>query len=213
MFPRSSIKKAKITDLDTNSSFTFPFNPEAIEITRGCSFGEGDGNTDDHWAGLKAEGGKVDSITLSFILDTTEPDIYDSRTMLNMMSPVIIIGRSPAKNAMPPVPVNKDDVQDTINKLYRLTMMLDPKDKDNLKNRPHIVEFAWENIRFAGGITDFQFKFTLFDSDATPKRAEVTMGMKGRYLVDGDGSMPKDGHVNLLVPKTISSTATSKKKL
>ena len=76
-----------------------------------------------------------------------------------------------------------------------------------------VIEFSWEKIRFAGGITDFQFKFTLFDSDATPKRAEVTMGMKGRYLVDGDGSMPKDGHVNLLVPKTISSTATSKKKL
>lgn len=47
---------------------------------------------------------------------------------------------------------------------------------------PRLVQFTWgEEIKFSGAIEKFSFKIILFDSDGTPKRAEVSLGLIGVY--------------------------------
>ena len=47
---------------------------------------------------------------------------------------------------------------------------------------PRLVQFTWgDKIKFSGAIEKFSFKVLLFDSDGTPKRAEVSLGLIGVY--------------------------------
>jgi hypothetical protein len=209
MYLRKTIEKAKLVDLDKSAnSFKFQFNPETLEITRGCMFEDGDGQNQNNWAGLKAKGAQVDTMSTTFILDTTEPDLFDGKAMLNMMNPIIVSSPTlkPADKAMPLLPANKDDVREIIHKLFVMTMILDPED-DN-KRRPHLVKFEWKKILFVGGITDLSFKYTLFDSDGIPKRAEVNLTIKGRYCIEGTKSIPKP-HDNLVQADPKNSKASS----
>jgi hypothetical protein len=82
--------------------------------------------------------------------------------------------------------VNGDSVKEKIDKLYNYTVLIKADDDSGKLRRPTLVLFKWGDIEFAGGITDLTFKYTLFDSDGTAKRAEVTFKMSGRYCRTGE---------------------------
>ena len=43
---------------------------------------------------------------------------------------------------------------------------------------------SWGDFSFFGGIKDFTYTFTLFDSDGVPKRADVNLSLVGLHTDD-----------------------------
>ena len=198
MYPRSNLEKAQLFTFDKktpNCAVTFPFNPTEIEVTRGCGFSSenSDSNSVNDYGGLKFGGAKSDELSMSFILDTSEPDIMSSGYAKHMMLPIIMSSPStdPAKSAKG-VPyfggnVNADSVTQILDVINMMTK-LSKDDRDKKKKDaaaviyPRLVQFTWgDKIKFSGAIEKFSFKVLLFDSDGTPKRAEVSLGLIGVY--------------------------------
>ena len=204
MYARSGLAKAKLETFDKkspNEKLEFPFNPTNLDITRGAGFGSSpsEATSVNDYGSLKFEGAKADSISMTIILDTSEPDIYSSKYAKFMMQPVIASSNStsPAKSSKG-IPyfggaVNTASVTDQINTLIRMTKMTDDdkkKKKSGSKDPvyPRLLKFTWgDQIQFSGAIDKLSFKILLFDSDGIPKRAEVSLGMVGVY---GDYSKP-----------------------
>ncbi len=198
MYPRSSLEKACLKTFDKKKpkcDVTFPFNPTEIEVTRGCGFSSenSDSNSVNDYGGLKFGGAKSDELSMSFVLDTTELDISDSSYAKFMMSPVIMStpAMEPAKSAKG-IPyfggaVNADSVTEVLDVINMMTKLSDDDRKKKKKDAaaviyPRLVQFTWgDKIKFSGAIEKFSFKVLLFDSDGTPKRAEVSLGLIGVY--------------------------------
>ena len=110
-----------------------------------------------------------------------------------MMMPIIMSTPSmaPAKTAKA-IPyfggnVNDSSVTEVLDKITLMTK-LSKDDRDKKKKDaaaviyPRLVKFTWgSKIEFSGAIEKFSFKILLFDSDGTPKRAEVSLGLIGVY--------------------------------
>jgi len=220
MYPRPTITKAclKTFDNDEEIKVDFDFNPTEISVERGCGFDSAtaDKNAFKDYGGIQFAGAKVDSISMSFILDTTEPDWTEPAVALSMMSPVIVSSPTiaPASKAgsVPLISnlVNADSVMDTLNDITSMTRIGDKlKEDESGETTPHprICKFTWgDEIEFTGGIEKFSYKFTLFDSDGVPKRAEVELGMigifgpfsgKGEDLLFGEGKSTAKSSRNL----------------
>ena len=213
MYPRPNLEKAILKTFDKKKpscSVTFPFNPTDIEVTRGCGFTSKPSKkkAPDDYGALTFEGAKSDEMSLSFILDTSEPDVMSAQYATQMMMPIIMSTPSmaTAKQAQA-IPyfggnVNSDSVTKTLEKINLMTKF-SKTDLDKKKNNaaleiyPRLVKFTWGDvIEFSGAIEKFSFKILLFDSDGIPKRAEVTLGLVGIYgkytgpaedLYDGEG--------------------------
>ena len=198
MYPRAGLIKAKLKTFDKKEpklEVKFKFNPTDISIERGCGFETEQSNKkviSDH-GGLKFSGAKSDQLTMSFILDSTEPELTDPANVLSMMSPIIVssAANATAKEAKS-IPllgpaVNDETVTVVLGVITEMTKLsttdIEAKkaNKDE-KIHPRLLKFTWgKNIEFSGAIEKFSFKLTLFDSDGVPKRAEVDIGMIGVY--------------------------------
>ena len=72
---------------------TFPFNPTDIEVTRGCGFSSENSERElcerlwwvEVWWCAKS-----DELSMSFILDTSEPDVMSAKYATQMMMPIIM---------------------------------------------------------------------------------------------------------------------------
>lgn len=198
MYTRASLEKAVLQTFDKKKpecEVTFPFNPTDIEVTRGCGFSSenSDSNSVNDYGGLKFGGAKSDELSMSFILDTSELSISDPKYALFMMNPIItsLAATQPASLAkMIPLfagVVNAESVTDVIDVITMMTKLSkddrDKKEKDAAAViYPRLVQFTWgDKIKFSGAIEKFSFKILLFDSDGTPKRAEVTLGLIGVF--------------------------------
>jgi hypothetical protein len=198
MYPRSNLEKAQLKTFDGKKkefSVEFPFNPTELEVNRGCGFSSenSDSNSANDYGGLKFGGAKSDELNMSFILDTSEPAIDDSAYAKQMMSPVIM--STPALNTASSakgIPyfggaVNADSVTEILEVINMMTKLSDDDRKKKKKDAaaviyPRLVQFTWgEHIKFSGAIEKFSFKIILFDTDGTPKRAEVSLGLIGVY--------------------------------
>ena len=198
MYARASLEKAVLQTFDKKKpecEVTFPFNPTDIEVTRGCGFSSenSDSNSVNDYGGLKFGGAKSDELSMSFILDTSEPSIEDPNYALFMMNPIItsIPATQPAIEAQGVQifngAVNVDSVTEVLDVITMMTK-LSADDRDKKKKDaaaviyPRLVQFIWgDHIKFSGAIEKFSFKVLLFDSDGTPKRAEVTLGLIGVF--------------------------------
>ena len=197
MYPRANLEKAVLKTFDKKSpslSVTFKFNPTEISVERGCGFdqGQGDKNSFKDFAGIQYAGAKVDSISMSFILDTTEPDLLNPAVALGMMAPIMqasaLATMAPAATVMAPLLgglVNDDSVTTVLGVITQMTRISDDlkkKKKGGPTPHPRLLQFTWgEKIKFSGGIESFSYKLTLFDSDGLPKRAEVDLKMIGIF--------------------------------
>jgi len=197
MYARTGRVKAKLETWDgknPKASVDFQFNSSELEVTRGSGFsseGSKDGAARDY-GGVKFTGGKSDELSMTFTLDTTEKDIFDSGYAAVMMSPIIssLAATDPAKSAVGnPLfagAVNTHSVTGIIGEITTMTK-LSKEALDSQKSGkaepiyPRLVQFTWGDLKFSGVIEKFSFKLTLFDSDGTPKRAEVTLGLTGVY--------------------------------
>ena len=198
MYPRPKLEKAKLKTFDEMQpklSVKFKFNPTDISVERGCGFdaSQSDPNSINDYGGLKFGGAKSDQISMSFVLDSTEPDLTDPANALVMMSPIIVstptlatakdAGSVPILGAA----VNDGDVTEVLGVITQMTKLSDDARKDKKSNKdaviyPRLLQFTWgESIKFSGAIEKFSFKLTLFDSDGIPKRAEVELGMIGVF--------------------------------
>jgi hypothetical protein len=198
MYPRPNLEKAVLKTFDEKKpkcEVTFPFNPTDIEVTRGCGFSSenSDSNSVNDYGGLKFGGAKSDELSMSFILDTSEPDVMSAKYATQMMMPIIMSTPSmaPAKTAKA-IPyfggnVNADSVTSILDVINMMTKLSEDDRKKKKKDAaaviyPRLVQFTWgDKIKFSGAIEKFSFKVLLFDSDGTPKRAEVSLGLIGVY--------------------------------
>lgn len=198
MYPRPNLEKAVLKTFDEkkpNCEVTFPFNPTDIEVTRGCGFSSetsAEGTANDY-GGLKFSGAKSDELSMSFILDTSEPDVMSAKYATQMMMPIIMSTPSVATAKMAKaIPyfggnVNSDSVTGILDVINMMTKLSDDDRKKKKSDAaaviyPRLVQFTWgDKIKFSGAIEKFSFKVLLFDSDGIPKRAEVTLGLIGVY--------------------------------
>jgi hypothetical protein len=93
MYPRATIIKAELKTFDKKKpdlGVKFKFNPTDISVERGCGFdsSQSDPNAINDYGGLKFGGAKSDQLSMSFILDTTEPELTDSKNAMVMMSAI-----------------------------------------------------------------------------------------------------------------------------
>lgn len=65
-----------------------------------------------------------------------------------------------------------DDLTEITNQLWGL---MNPLDQDDPKSVPPEVEFEWSSFKFKAVICDLSIKFTLFDKDGEPVRAEASV--------------------------------------
>lgn len=198
MYPRAGLIKAELKTFDKKKpelAVKFKFNPTDISVERGCGFDaqQSDPNAINDYGGLKFAGAKSDQLTMSFILDSTEPELTDSANVLSMMSPIIVssVTNATAKEAKS-IPllgaaVNDETVTVVLGVITEMTK-LSTTDRDAKKSNkdevihPRLLQFTWgDHIKFSGALEKFSFKLTLFDSDGVPKRAEVDIGMIGVY--------------------------------
>lgn len=198
MYPRAGLIKAELKTFDKKEpelKIKFKFNPTDISVERGCGFdaGQSDPNAINDYGGLKFAGAKSDQLTMSFILDSTEAELTNPANALIMMSPIIVSSPTlaTAKDAGS-IPilggaVNDETVTEVLDVITMMTKLSDD-DRDSKKSNkdeviyPRLLQFTWgDHIKFSGALEKFSFKLTLFDSDGTPKRAEVDIGMIGVY--------------------------------
>lgn len=65
-----------------------------------------------------------------------------------------------------------EDLTKTTNDLWKLMRPVDPDDPEST---PPEVKFKWASFEFTAVITDMTIKYTLFDKDGNPVRAEVSV--------------------------------------
>lgn len=136
MYPRLNLEKAVLLTFDKKKpkcEVTFPFNPTELEVTRGCGFSSenSDSNSVNDYGGLKFGGAKSDELSMSFILDTSEPSLSDTKYGAFMMAPVIMSSPSmdPIKSAKG-IPyfegaVNPDSVTEVLEVINMMTKLSD----------------------------------------------------------------------------------------
>ena len=130
---------------------TFPFNPTDIEVTRGCGFSSenSDSNSVNDYGGLKFGGAKSDELSMSFILDTSEPDVMSAKYATQMMMPIIMSTPSmaPAKTAKA-IPyfggnVNTDSVTSILDVINMMTKFSDDDRKKKKKDAAAVIIQDW----------------------------------------------------------------------
>ena len=141
---------------------TFPFNPTDIEVTRGCGFSSenSDSNSVNDYGGLKFGGAKSDELSMSFILDTSEPDVMSAKYATQMMMPIIMSTPSmaPAKTAKA-IPyfggnVNADSVTSILDVINMMTKLSEDDRKKKKKDATDIVLNIQLNNKFADVLVD-----------------------------------------------------------
>ena len=203
MIPLRKIKRAKITSLDDSGlKFEFSFNPTNLKVER--SSGLKGRSTEKlkltSFAGLEWDGAGTDTLSFDFVLDETEPDWTNPAVALNLMNPIFSPYTVPAQvtpaTSMVGVPLfNGSSVYrseggllgggaSVLTKIREMTMLHKTSWKDGEIVRPHLVKMEWGDFKFFGGIKDFTYTFTLFDSDGLPKRAEVNLSLVGLHAED-----------------------------
>jgi hypothetical protein len=223
MYPRPSLSKAELKSFDGKKPLLkvkFKFNPTDIAVKRGCGFSS-DPSSDtsvNDYGGLKFSGAKSDTLTLSFVLDSTEPELTDTKNALIMMSPIILstpmLATAADAGMIPSLmgAVNDESVTEVLEVITEMTKLSEDDRKSKKANKdaviyPRLLQFTWgDHIKFSGALEDFSFKLTLFDSDGVPKRAEVDIamvGVFGEYLGDPEALLFAEG----------KSKATSKKSI
>jgi len=216
MYPRVGRKMAKIKVRDSKTkmkiglmgTIEFPFNPTEMTLKRGKTFDSGDTAGNANYTGLKWEKSELDSLDFTFIIDESEdtPSLSNPLAALHQMLPISPIPPNllPSKMAKFLPGVNGNSVKDTVDDLYRLTLLVDKTDESGVLKRPSLIDFVWGDFEFAGGVESLDVKYLLFDSDGTPKRAEVTMSLKGQYAV----GKRKIKDTDLTNPSKISGSAS-----
>ena len=124
---------------------------------------------------LSSSGGQNDTLGMTVMFDTSESD-----------SRLKGLGISPIFADL--LPSYSKSVLDLIQPLYELTkpiLMGDPNPLKAPVERPPIVVFLWDQLRFSGAITSFGAEVSAFDKVGVARRAEVRLTLTGRAFMQG----------------------------
>jgi hypothetical protein len=83
------------------------------------------------------------------------------------------------------MPGNKISIEKQLTHLRYLCYTINPS-----RGEPHFLRIKWGNMRwtgrgyFAGRMTSLSYRYTLFDRDATPLRASVTLSLTADQSID-----------------------------
>jgi hypothetical protein len=130
----------------------------------------GFGRTPGNYGKLSSSGGHNDSLSMSVVFDTTESDSALKGLGVNPFFPDML-------------PAYSKSVLEDVEKLYNLTKPILAPDLGLGKKRverPPIVVFLWDKLRFSGAITAFSVGVSAFDKVGVARRATVELGLSGR---------------------------------
>lgn len=74
---------------------------------------------------------------------------------------------------------NKSNVLEPVAKLYRLTLPIDSNARGKTEPLLPAVAFLWGGFQFYGVLTNLKIDFEVFDTKGDPRRAKVSVDMKG----------------------------------
>ena len=130
----------------------------------------GFGRTPGNYGKLSSSGGHNDRLNMSVIFDTTESDSVLKGLGVNPFFPDFL-------------PAYSKSVLEDVEKLYNLTKPILAPDLGLGKKRverPPIVVFLWDKLRFSGAITSFNVGVSAFDKVGVARRATVDLEISGR---------------------------------
>jgi len=151
----SEVTKAQLYCVDKGSSITFRFNPTSFSFVRKVDWSEGQ-TASGPWTPLSFSHGSSDTLSVSLLLDETEPAEGESE--------------------------NTNSTLDDVIEFYKLTMPVKISSGGNDIVRPPVVAFLWERFQFQGVIRSLDVELLLFDEAGRAKRATVKLDLLGRAL-------------------------------
>lgn len=181
-------------------SFTFPFNPSSLNLTRQVNWDSNGSGDEDPWGGELAFGkGQPDELEFEIMLDETLPDPapLDPEDFEAMLAS--------ATGVFSTTDPNEDTVVDDIKALQQLTMPL-IIDAASFETRPPAVVFQWgSKFEFLGVVTSLDTEITLVNAAGDPKRATVKVQLKGRSF-SGAVSSIDDFYTNAYTPEDAAAS-------
>lgn len=175
--PGSSGKKAKatLTNAETSTEVEFQFNPNTLTISRTPAWEDGR-QFSVLYPSLQWKGSTHDSLSFDVVLDESECRPEGMAATAAALNPVVNLGPAAKWLGL----TNEDSVMKTLQKLFALSKPDLVKDTNPNEIRPPLVHFEWNKFLFTGMITKLETKITLFDEKGSPRRAKVSISIKGR---------------------------------
>jgi len=183
-------------EVEGDQTYKLQFNPSALSLRRSRNWTD-DGQFEAGQPALKFTGGTSDTLNFKVILDHTEPRARNTLEKVAYaaaaLNPLFLggaLGPSTDRNIL-----EEDsglfavtDVADHLAAWLKMTEVLDVTGSGGTTDayrRPPVVVLRWgDALTFSGVITSLGVEIVVFDSDGNPRRAEVTVAMKGRAMAD-----------------------------
>lgn len=172
--------------LGSDNELSFPFNPSSLTLNRNPDWDDGDRRLMGYRA-MRYAGNRMDKLSFSVLLDESEFRTGGFGGILTALMPVGVLG-----NLAGFFTKNTSDVLAALQSLYQLTLphieASVPGDTTATVNRPPLCAFVWGSFAFTGVVDNMDTTINLFDQDGNPRRAMVTLSMKGVPFTDSIGT-------------------------
>ncbi len=185
-------------EVEGDQTYKLQFNPTSLSLGRSRSWSDAD-QFEAGQPALKFKSGVADTLKFKVILDHTEPrarntleKVAYAAAALNPLFMGGALGPSTDRNIL-----EEDsglgavtDVADHVAAWLKMTEVLEVTGEGSTADayrRPPVVVMRWgDAFVFSGVITSLGIEIVVFDADGNPRRAEVTVNMKGRAMADLD---------------------------
>lgn len=181
--------------VEGDTTYALQFNPSALSLRRARNWAD-EGQFEQGQPALKFTGGSSDTLTFKVIIDHTEPRPENTLDKLKFaaaaLNPLFLggaIGPSSDRNILTEgSSLTSPTVADHLAAWFKMTEVMDVTGDGGTTDayrRPPVVVMTWgDDFTFSGVIITLGIEIIVFDSDGNPRRAEVSVNMKGRAMED-----------------------------
>ena len=173
------LKKAQKATLsspdDADLKLECQFNPHELKLTRNVTWGEGEQFLA-RYPSLQFTKAMHDTLEFELWFDESGESSDSSTIALAAaaLNPMFAIAGQTIG------PTNDNTVQEKLDTIYAMTTPQTWGSIEEKPPRPPFVTFEWAKFKFIGAIDKCGVNIKLFDDQGAPRRAKLTITMKGR---------------------------------